>query len=127
MTYLTHELVDPLTWQRRALDCRDGASLEFLGIVRGIESGQPIASLTYEAYEPMAERLIEALIEEATARWGLHQALVQHRVGTVAAGEVAVLIGVRAAHRHEAFEACRFLIDAIKRDVPIWKATVACG
>ena len=68
--------------------------------------------------------MIGKLIEEAKARWGIHQVLVQHRVGKVAVGEIAVLIGVAAPHREQVFEACRFLIDAIKRDVPIWKTAI---
>lgn len=121
MDYLTRDRIDRFAWQQQAVDLRDGASVEFLGIVRGTEADHPIAALRYEAYEPMADRMIGRLIEEAKARWGLHQVLVRHRVGTVPVGEVAVLIGVAAAHREQAFEACRFLIEAIKRDVPIWK------
>lgn len=122
MIYLTREPIDLKEWHRLAIDTRDGASAEFLGIVRGNEGDQPIVYLDYEAYEPMAERVIERLVKQARAQWPLHAVCVRHRVGRVAVGEVAVLIGVRASHRDEAFEACRFLIDAIKRDVPMWKA-----
>jgi molybdopterin synthase catalytic subunit len=124
MNSLTRDPIDRFAWQRQAVDPRDGASVEFLGLVRGTEADQPLASLDYEAYEPMADRMIGQLIEEARARWGLHQVLVQHRVGAVSVGEVAVLLGVAAPHREQAFEACRFLIDAIKRDVPIWKTAI---
>lgn len=124
MSYLTHDLIDRCAWRRQTVDARDGACVEFLGLVRGTEGDQSIAALEYEAYAPMADRMIGKLIEEATARWGLHEVLVRHRVGTVAVGEIAVLIGVAAPHREQAFEACRFLIDAIKRDVPIWKTAV---
>jgi len=124
MEYLTHDPIDRFTWYRQAADARDGASVEFLGLVRGTEGDQPIAALSYETYEPMAERMIGKFVEEAEARWDLHQVLVQHRVGTVAVGEIAVLIGIAASHREQAFEACRFLIDAIKRDVPIWKTAI---
>ena len=123
--HLTHQSIDVAEWHRRAVDPWDGASVEFLGIVRGNEGGRPISALDYEAYGPMAERVIERLVQQARAQWPLHAVCVRHRVGRVAVGEVAVLIGVRAPHRHEAFEACRFLIDAIKRDVPIWKAAVS--
>ena len=95
--------------------------MESLGIVRGIDDGRPVTSLDYEAYEPMAERLITQLAEHATARWSLHHVHIRHRLGRVAVGEVAVLIGVHAPHRDQAFDACRFLIDRIKQDVPIWK------
>jgi len=112
-------------WHGRAIDPRDGAAVEFLGIVRSDEDGRPLAALHYEAYEPMAERLIGRLVDEARRRWPLRQVVVRHRLGRVAVGEVAVLIGVQAPHRDEAFEACRFLIDAIKREVPIWKTAVS--
>jgi len=121
---MAHLTRDPITldeWHGVAVDGRDGASVEFLGIVRGEESGRPISHLDYEAYEPMAERLIAQCIEEAETRWSLHQVYIRHRVGRVAVGEVAALIGVQAPHREEAFEACRFLINAIKRHAPIWK------
>lgn len=127
MGYLTHEPIDLGEWHGLATDARDGASVEFVGIVRSDENGRPIAALDYEAYEPMAERVIERLVKQARAQWPLHAVCVHHRVGRVAVGEVAVLIGVRASHRDEAFEACRFLIDAIKRDVPMWKAAVNQG
>jgi molybdopterin synthase catalytic subunit len=123
-THLTSKPMAIDEWHAAAVDERDGASVEFLGIVRSEESGKPISHLDYEAYEPMAERVIERLVKQARERWPLHAVCVRHRVGRVAVGEVAVLIGVRASHRDEAFEACRFLIDAVKRDVPIWKAAV---
>ena len=125
MAYLTHDPIDVGLWHRQAAGGRDGASVEFLGIVRAHDAGEPITHLAYEAYEPMADRVIERLVKQAREQWPLHVVCVRHRVGRVAVGEVAVLIGVRAPHRDEAFEACRFLIDAIKRDVPIWKTAVS--
>ena len=121
MGYLTREPIDVEAWHRRAGDQRDGATVEFLGIVRGQEDGRPIPWLDYEAYAPMAERVIEQAMTQATSRWSLHQVYVRHRVGRVAVGDAAVLIGVAAPHRAEAFAACQFLIDTIKRDAPIWK------
>jgi molybdopterin synthase catalytic subunit len=125
MRYVTHDPIDVTEWHRLAIDQRDGAAVEFLGLVRGEEQGQPIQSLWYEAYEPMAERVIERVVKQVREQWPLHTVCVRHRVGRVAVGEVALLIGVRSPHRDEAFEACRFLIDAIKRDVPIWKAAIS--
>lgn len=124
MEYLTRDPIDASAWHKPAVEAHDGASVEFLGIVRGHEDGRPIECLEYEAYEPMAEQLIVRLIADANARWPLHQVEVRHRLGRVAVGEVAALVGVRSAHREEAFAACRFLIDAIKQDVPIWKSAI---
>lgn len=125
MPYLTRDPIDVAEWHVRSVDSRDGAAVEFLGIVRGEEAGQPISHLDYEAYEPMAERMIERLIEQTRHRWSLHHVAVRHRVGRVPVGEIAVLVGVRSPHRAQAFEACRFLMDAIKQDVPIWKRAVS--
>ena len=124
MAYLTPDPISVGEWNDLAVDRRDGASVEFLGIVRGHEGNRAIAYLEYEAYEPMAERLITQFVEEAKTRWPLHQVYARHRLGRVAVGEIAVLIGVQAPHRVEAFEACQFLIEAIKQDVPIWKTAV---
>ena len=127
MGALTTERIELDAWRSMTGDSQDGASVEFLGMVRREENGQAIEQLEYTAYAPMAERLISRLIEEANRRWPVHQVYARHRLGRVAVGEVAVLIGVRAAHREEAFTACRFLIDAIKRDVPIWKTAMGIG
>lgn len=124
MPFLTHQSIDVAGWHAAAADERDGVSVEFLGIVRGHEDGRPIDCLQYDAYEPMAERLIAGLIDHAKVRWPLHQVEVRHRIGRVAVGEIAVLVGVRSAHREEAFAVCRYLIDAIKQDVPIWKSAI---
>jgi len=121
---LTREPIDVDAWHRVTIDARDGAAVEFVGLVRGTEAERPIDHLDYEAYEPMAERVIAQVIDRARQQWPIHEVYVQHRVGRVQVGEVAVLIGVHAPHRDEAFAACRFLIDAIKQDAPIWKAAV---
>ena len=121
MAYVTHEPIDLSEWHGLARDSSEGASVEFLGTVRGQEQGYPITHLLYEAYEPMAERVIVQLIQQAQQRWVLNRVFIRHRVGRIDVGQLAVLVGVRAAHREEAFEACRFLIDTIKRDAPIWK------
>ncbi len=124
MAYVTHELIELSEWRGLAHDSSEGASVEFLGMVRGQEQGYPITHLFYEAYEPMAERVIGQLIQQARQRWVLNRVWIRHRVGRVDVGQLAVVVGVRAAHREEAFEACRFLIDTIKRDAPIWKAAI---
>ncbi len=121
MKYLTRDTIGVRDRHRKRADLRDGASVEFLGIVRGRENGKKIFHLDYEAYPPMAERVMDRLVEEAGEKWPLHRVFLRHRIGRVSAGEVSVAIRVDAPHREEAFEACRFLIDAVKKDVPIWK------
>ena len=101
-----------------------GAMASFTGIVRDHDHGRAVTSLYYDCYRSMAERMINALIEEAKARWGVERVQVSHRVGHLEIGEVAVVISVSSAHRTEAFEACRFMIEAIKEKVPIWKKEI---
>jgi len=83
-----------------------------------------VEALEYEAYEPMADAMIGRLIEEARRLWSLTEAEVRHRMGVVPVGEVSVLVRVKASHRDQAFAACRFLIDRIKEEVPIWKKAI---
>lgn len=121
MRYLTFEPLSPEEWYRETMDEHSGASVEFLGVVRRLENERPIEYLHYEAYEPMAEKLIEKYVVQAREQFGLSKVYVRHRVGAIRVGEVAVIIGVHAPHRAQAFAGCQFLIDSIKRDVPIWK------
>lgn len=121
MGYLTRDPIDVEKWRGGYAGPEVGAWVEFLGIVRKEEQGRPIGVLEYEAYEPMAEAVIGRLIEEAKQRWPFIELTVCHRVGRVPVGGIAVLIGVQAPHREQAFLACRFLIDRIKEEAPIWK------
>lgn len=93
----------------------------FLGNTRGWTGSVETVSLSYDAYVPMAVREMERLAQEAVQRWPVLRVYLAHRIGVVPAGETSVLIGVSTPHRAEAFEACRWLIDTLKRDVPIWK------
>jgi molybdopterin synthase catalytic subunit len=101
-----------------------GAIDIFIGTTRNHSNGKEVLSLEYEAYEPMALKLLEGIIAEARRRWSVDRIAIVHRVGKVEIGEASVVIAVSATHRREAFEACRFVIDALKRDVPIWKKEV---
>jgi molybdopterin synthase catalytic subunit len=101
-----------------------GAIDIFIGTTRNHSDGKEVLSLEYEAYEPMALRLMEGVAAEARRRWGINSIAIVHRVGKVEIGEASVIIAVSAAHRQEAFEACRYAIDSLKRDVPIWKKEV---
>lgn len=125
MGYLTREKLDAVRERAAArADGEDGAEVEFLGIVRAEEEGLPLDGLGYEAYGPMAEAVIGRLVEEAGRCWPVRGIHVRHRTGFVPVGEVSILIRVRASHRAEAFDACRFLIDRVKEEAPIWKKAV---
>ncbi len=97
-----------------------GAIATFIGLVRDHHGGRGVVELEYSAYEPMANAAIGAILEEAAGRWPVSVGL-RHRLGRLAIGDVAVAIAVGAGHRAEAFEACRFVIEAVKERVPIWK------
>ncbi len=98
-----------------------GAEVVFIGKVRDHSAGRKVLFLEYEAYEAMAENSIENLIGEAKSHWKVGAVSVLHRLGKVALGEIAVLIKVESAHRDEAYQASRFLIEEIKHKVPVWK------
>jgi len=93
----------------------------FIGTTRNHSDGRQVDLLEYEAFEPMALELLEDLERRARKQWPLHRVAIIHRIGKVPIGEASVVIGVSASHRREAFEACRFLIDTLKKEVPIWK------
>ena len=104
-----------------AKDARDGAVVAFDGVVRNNTRGRQTLWLDYEAYEPMALRQMDLLAGQAIERFGVRQVTMIHRLGRLEIGETAVLIVVASAHRAAAFEACRWLIDTLKAQVPIWK------
>jgi molybdopterin synthase catalytic subunit len=98
-----------------------GAELSFAGVVRDHSRGRRVLGIEYHAYSEMAARQLERIEEEARARWpGIRIALL-HRVGALAVGDASVAIAVSSAHRAEGFDALRFAIEEIKRQVPIWK------
>ena len=99
----------------------DGAVCVFDGIVRDNTRGRATLYLDYEAYREMALEKMSALATEAVARFGVRDVAVVHRLGRLTVGETSVLIAVASAHRGAAFDACRWLIDTLKKTVPIWK------
>jgi MoaE-MoaD fusion protein len=99
----------------------DGAVVVFDGIVRNNTRGRQTLHLDYEAYEEMAGKQMQELAGEARTRFGVRQVTMIHRLGRLKVGETSVLIVVASAHRGQAFDACRWLIDTLKKTVPIWK------
>jgi molybdopterin synthase catalytic subunit len=99
----------------------DGAVVVFDGIVRDNTRGRRTLYLVYEAYREMALRQMRGLLQEAKQRFAIRDALMVHRLGRLEVGETSVLIAVASAHRAQAFDACRWCIDALKKTVPIWK------
>jgi len=99
----------------------DGAVIVFDGIVRNNSRGRQTLHLDYEAYEDMATKQMNELAREAITRFGVRQVTIVHRLGRLQVGETSVLIVVASAHRAQAYEASRWLIDTLKKTVPIWK------
>jgi len=98
-----------------------GGVAVFLGTVRDHHAGRAVVRLEYEAYPEMAEAEMRKIAEEAKGRFGVARIAVAHRTGRLEIGETSVAVVVGSAHRREALEACRFVIDTLKRTAPIWK------
>ena len=98
-----------------------GAVTTFIGTTRDNNEGRSILSLDYEAYPGMAEQEMAKLGEEAGNKWRITRIAIVHRIGNVPIGEASVIIAVSAPHRDDAFKACRYAIDELKKRVPIWK------
>jgi molybdopterin synthase catalytic subunit len=118
---LTREPIDAPTLVAAAKRGEDGAVAIFDGIVRNHSRGRETLYLDYEAYEEMAERQMKELAARARERFAVRHVTIVHRLGRLQIGETSVLIVVASAHRAQAFDACRWLIDTLKQTVPIWK------
>jgi len=101
-----------------------GAAVYFSGVVRGSEASQPISAIEYECFRPMAEHQFHQLFDELERRWPVESVRLVHRIGVVKVGEPSLWVEVVAPHRSESFAACQWLIDELKRVVPIWKKPV---
>jgi len=102
-----------------------GASVLFTGTVRDHNKQDKVSKLHYEAYQEMAEKILQEIENEVHAKWKINKFIAIHRTGTLKVGEVSVAVAVSSEHRKEAFEACKFGIDSIKEKAPIWKKEFA--
>ncbi len=112
---------DAAPLRTRLLNQRAGAFAAFEGWVRDHNDGRSVQGLHYEAYAELAEREGEVILDEALRHFAIVDAACVHRTGELSIGELAVWVGVSAAHRDAAFAACRWIIDEVKTRVPIWK------
>jgi molybdopterin synthase catalytic subunit len=119
MVRLTRERIDLAALQ--AVGPADGALALFVGVVRSENAGRGVLYLEYEAYEEMALQELETIASQARTRWPVSGIRIVHRLGRIEIGEASVAVAVASPHRAEAFEACRFAIDTLKKSVPIWK------
>jgi molybdopterin synthase catalytic subunit len=123
MGFLVDDPIDAGALLIRVQSPSRGGTACFLGTVRNHHGGREVARLEYSAYEPMVEAECQRIVAEAESQWDVTVAL-QHRVGQLSIGDIAVAIAAAAAHRDEAFLACRFVIEEVKRRLPIWKREV---
>ena len=113
--------IDPIAVIRTVSSPGNGAVLLFLGAVRQVNEGRDVTGIDYAAYEAMAQRELEAIVTEASAKFGTPDVAVQHRLGELGVEEVSVAIAVGHPHRDGAYSVSRFVIEELKRRVPIWK------
>ena len=121
VTYLTDDAIDPQALVRSVMRRSDGAYVLFEGVVRDHHQGHAVESIFYDAYRPMAEREIEKIVRDVETEFPATAIAVVHRLGLLVVGDSSIAIVAASAHRAEAFEACRMIIDRVKDTVPIWK------
>ncbi len=118
---LTQSAIDTQSARRELLDLGAGGYVSFEGWVRDHNGGLEVTRLEYEAFQELSLKEGERILAEALRRFPLKHALCIHRLGSLQLSDMAVWVGVSSAHRGEAFDACRFIIDEVKHRVPIWK------
>jgi len=121
MISITEKSIDVNKLLSELNDQGSGAFVLFTGTVRDHNAVEKVSQLHYEAYEKMAEKVLQEIENEIHKKWKINKFIAIHRTGTLKVGEVSVVVAVLAEHRNEAFEACKFGIDAIKERAPIWK------
>lgn len=121
MIRLVHSPIEVNEVIRAVATPKAGAIVTFIGTTREQNEGRQVLRLEYEAYEPMAERELQMICNHVTEKWPETRVAVVHRLGEVALGEASVVIAASAPHRADAFAACRYVIDELKKTVPIWK------
>jgi molybdopterin synthase catalytic subunit len=102
-----------------------GALSIFIGNVRNHGRSGNVSEIYYETYNEMAEEKMREIENEAQTKWGIKKLVAIHRIGNIKVGETSIIIGVSSEHRHEAFEACKYIINNVKTRVPIWKKEIS--
>ena len=108
----------------RANNPKIGAVASFIGIVRDLNEGAAVGSITLEHYPGMTDKALTSIAEQAKARWNLLDVLIIHRIGTLAPTDQIVLVVTASSHRGDAFAACQYVMDYLKTDAPFWKKEV---
>src|SRR5256885_12603507 len=121
MSYLTRSLISLDALLAEVSGAERGGTCVFLGTVRSGPEEQGVTAIEYSAYEEVVEAEFVRLLTDAGARWPEARIAVRHRLGTIPVGEASIAIAAAAPHRAQAFEACRYVIEEVKRRVPVWK------
>ncbi len=122
---ITSEPIDEAALlSQRQMSAGMGAVVNFLGVVRGSEDGKPISAIEYEAFEKMVAHQFNLLFDDMAKNWPIESVRLVHRVGVVKVNEPSLWVEIVAPHRGEAFAACQWLVDEMKRVVPIWKQPI---
>jgi molybdopterin synthase catalytic subunit len=125
LTISSEPIVESKLVQQRVMSGGMGAAVYFTGVVRDTEQSAPIQAIEYETFERMAVHQFNLLFDEIEKRWAVESVRLVHRIGPVKVNEPSLWVEIIAPHRGEAFAACQWLIDEMKRVVPIWKKPVA--
>ncbi len=118
---LVRRPIDPAALLGEVQRGSNGAAVLFVGTVRDVNDGRSVTGMEYTAYHAMAERELGLVVGEAASRFGTDDVVVEHRLGSLDVGDVSVVIAAAHPHRTRAFEAARFVIEELKRRVPVWK------
>ena len=118
---IVRNILDVAALSNEAASPECGATAIFLGTVRIENDGRQVNGIEYSAYEEMAEREMLSILEEATSRYSVHSAIVEHRIGELDVGEASIAVVVAHPHRVEAMDALRYIVDETKARAPIWK------
>lgn len=125
LTITTAPIDEAALVAQRQMSSGMGAAVYFSGVVRGSEGENVISAIEYEAFQAMVEHQFHKLFDEMAQRWPIESVRLIHRIGVVKVNEASLWVEIIAAHRGEAFAACQWLIDEMKRVVPIWKKPLA--
>ena len=115
------EEIDSTKLLSRVGSDEDGAALLFIGVVRNHADGRPVSGMRYDSYVEMSQRELKSIAAEAAERLGTDRLAVEHRIGELQIGEISVAIAVSSPHRAESFDATRYIIEEIKKRLPVWK------
>ena len=121
---ITPDVLDPRDLEKLLDNAANGAVVTFQGVVRNNSRGKTVSYLEYDAYAPMAVKMMERIAGEVAEKWDIHDMGIWHRTGRLEIGEASLVVVVASPHRKEGFEACHYTVDRIKTIVPIWKKEV---